>query len=82
MVGAVKNDMKRRSGSYLTEEEEGDVSVRVLSGWHVTSRLDTTIPVPVGAGGLSMPSDCECRSMSYRCWDGDGLYMSGLVPSG
>ena len=80
--GLVCARRKRRSGSRLTEEEEGEVSARVLSGWRVTSGLDAAVPVPVGAGGPSAPSDCERRSASYGRWDGDGLYTSGLEPSG
>jgi hypothetical protein len=60
----------------------GDISERVLSGWRITSGLDAAVPVPAGAAGPSEPSDCERKSASYGRWDGDGLYTSGLEPSG
>jgi len=80
--GLVCARRKRRSGSRLTEDDKGDVSASVLSGWRVTSGLDAAVPVPVGTGGPRAPSDCERRSASYGRWDGDGLYTSGLEPSG
>jgi len=80
--GLVCARRKRRSGSRPTEDDKGDVSASVLSGCRVTSGLDAAVPVPVGAGGPSAPSDCERRSASYGRWDGDGLYTSGLEPSG
>ena len=78
--GLVCARRKRRSGSRLTEDDVGDVSASVLSGCRVTSGLDAA--VPVSAGGPSAPSDCERRSASYGRCDGDGLYTSGLEPSG
>lgn len=80
--GLVCARRKRRSGSRLTDDEDGDVSARVLSGWRVTRGLDAVIPVPGGADGPSAPSECERRSASNGRWDGDGLYTSGLEPSG
>ena len=69
-------------GSCLTDDDEGDVSVSMLSGWCVTSGLDAATPVPANVVEPSEPSECECKSASYGRWDGDGLYTSGLESSG
>jgi hypothetical protein len=82
LSGLVCARRRRRSGSRMSEGDVGDVSESVLSGWRVTSGLDAAVLVPAGAAGPSVPSDCERRSESYGRWDGDGLYTSGLEPSG
>ena len=63
-------------GSCLTDDDEGDVSVSMLSGWCITSRLDAATPVPANVAEPSEPSECECKSTSYGRWDSDGLYTS------
>ncbi|KAF8259455.1 hypothetical protein EI94DRAFT_1751510 [Lactarius quietus] len=77
--GLVCARRRRRSGSRPTDDS-GDVSASVLSGWRaVVNGLDAAVPE------CAVPStlpDCVRRSASYGRWDGDGLYTSGLDPSG
>ena len=71
--------VKQRSGSHLTEDDEGDVSASVLSGCRVTNGPDAA--VPVSACRPSTPSDCKRRRASYGRCDGDSLSTSELEHS-
>ena len=69
------------SGSHLIDNDDGDVSASVLSGWCVMSRLDAATSISANAAGLSELSKCEHKSVLYGHWDSDNLYMSGLESS-
>jgi len=60
------------------DNDDGDISVSVLSSWHIMSGLDAATPVPANTARLSKPFECKCKSAWYGHWDGDGLYTSRL----
>lgn len=62
LSGLVCAQCKRRSGSRLTDDDEGDVSASTQSGRCITSGLDTATPTPANVAGPSELSECERRA--------------------